>query len=402
MTLRASAGFSNEQDATKAAQQATHQVLSHLDNQTPRMVIACATCQYDQSALVHSITTILGSTPLIGCVTSHVFSNQADPTDTGVVLLALYDEYMHATVAIKQGLRSKHTQVAEQVSTALEPLIPPYDHTEHAIALTLADGLNGAPYLDDVLQHVTTRFGPFCPIVGGAIGTINKNDNDGGGTLFTNDHVQDDSLAIALITTPSPVGIGVRHGWKRLSQRLLITRSEGNRIYQLDNRPALDVYREYVPHLPLSHENFIEYSVQYPLGFVLIDNELLLRVPVHAYYDGSIELLGTLPGNAVAYIMESQNGALLDATQRAALYAVQSLGNVPIAAAFVLICGTRAEVLKEYAATEMTMIRTIIGESTPMIGMYSLGEFAADSGPVHIHHNSVVVCAIGAYTTTHL
>lgn len=398
MTLRASAGFSNEQDATKAAQQATHQALFHLGNQQPRMVIACATCQYDQSTLVHTITTMLGSTPLIGCFASHVFSNQTAPTATGVVLLALYDERMHATVAIEQGLRSQHAQVAEQVSTVLEPLVPPHENEEHAIAITLADGLNGASYLDDVLKQVTTRFGPFCPIVGGAIGTINS----GIGTLFTKDHVQNDSLAIALVTTPSPIGVGVRHGWKRLSQRLLITRSEGSRIYQLDNRPALDAYREYVPHLPLTHENFIEYSVQYPLGFVLIDNELLLRVPVQAYPDGSIEFLGTLPGNAVAYIMESQNDALLDATQRAALHAVQALGDVPVAAAFVIICASRADALKEYVSTEMNIIRTTIGESTPMIGMYSLGEFAADSGPVHIHHKSVVVCAIGTHTMTHL
>jgi FIST N domain len=43
------------------------------------------------------------------------------------------------------------------------------------------------------------------------------------------------------MTTP---GIGVRHGWRPTGEPMLVTRSGGNRVYSLDDRPALDVYLE--------------------------------------------------------------------------------------------------------------------------------------------------------------
>src|SRR4029077_12065055 len=42
----------------------------------------------------------------------------------------------------------------------------------------------------------------------------------------------------------APFGIGVRHGWRRTGEPLLVTGSSGSRILTLDDRPALDMYLE--------------------------------------------------------------------------------------------------------------------------------------------------------------
>src|SRR5207248_1356060 len=46
----------------------------------------------------------------------------------------------------------------------------------------------------------------------------------------------------AAIASDAPMGIGVRHGWRRVGAPMLVTKSEGSRVLTLDDAPALDVY----------------------------------------------------------------------------------------------------------------------------------------------------------------
>jgi hypothetical protein len=48
----------------------------------------------------------------------------------------------------------------------------------------------------------------------------------------------------------------------------------------------------------------------------------------------------------------------------------------------------------------LTRIQAIVGQDTPLIGMYSFGEVAAAEGPVCFHNKTVVVCAIGKEART--
>jgi hypothetical protein len=57
---------------------------------------------------------------------------------------------------------------------------------------------------------------------------------------------------------------------------------------------------------------------------------------------------------------------------------------------------TRPPLLGDKTATEITRIRDVLGHETPMIGMYSFGEFAADGAPVAFHNKTIAICAIGA------
>ena len=47
-------------------------------------------------------------------------------------------------------------------------------------------------------------------------------------------------IGIAL-GSDAPIGIGMAHGWHRLDPPMIITKSSGSRIYEIDDEPALDV-----------------------------------------------------------------------------------------------------------------------------------------------------------------
>jgi hypothetical protein len=54
-----------------------------------------------------------------------------------------------------------------------------------------------------------------------------------------------DAVVAAGIASAGPLGIGVRHGWRRVGESMLVTSSAGNRICTLDDRPALEELREF-------------------------------------------------------------------------------------------------------------------------------------------------------------
>ncbi len=55
-----------------------------------------------------------------------------------------------------------------------------------------------------------------------------------------------DAIVGAAIGSDTPIGIGVRHGWRTVAEPMLVTSSANNRIFTLDDRPALDVYQTLV------------------------------------------------------------------------------------------------------------------------------------------------------------
>jgi hypothetical protein len=81
--------------------------------------------------------------------------------------------------------------------------------------------------------------GAGVPLVGGSAGDDLKMTRT---FQLYDDQVLTDAVVAAGIASDAPLGIGVRHGWRRVGEPMLVTGSGGNRVYTLDDRPALDVY----------------------------------------------------------------------------------------------------------------------------------------------------------------
>ena len=81
------------------------------------------------------------------------------------------------------------------------------------------------------------------PLVGGCAGDDLKMTRT---FQFYGDRVLTDSVVAAGIASDAPLGIGVRHGWRRVGEPMVVTGSTGNQVFTLDDQPALDVYLERV------------------------------------------------------------------------------------------------------------------------------------------------------------
>jgi hypothetical protein len=86
---------------------------------------------------------------------------------------------------------------------------------------------------------------------------------------FHGDDVLTDAVVAAGIASNAPLGIGVRHGWRRVGEPMLVTASADNRVYTLDDRPALDIYLEQLgldEPADRDQEGLARLALTHPLG----------------------------------------------------------------------------------------------------------------------------------------
>src|SRR5262249_10943664 len=106
--------------------------------------------------------------------------------------------------------------------------------------VVLADGLNGVG--EELVNQIMSATRPFQQVVGGAAADDGafKARLVGGGA-----DAHGDGAAVLHTFSRTPWGVGVDHGLKPTTRPMRVTRAQRNVVYQLDGRPAFDVYREY-------------------------------------------------------------------------------------------------------------------------------------------------------------
>ncbi len=101
-------------------------------------------------------------------------------------------------------------------------------------------------------------------------------------------------------------GAVLDHGYKVPSRMITATSTEGNRIIQIDWRPAFEVYQA-MGHLlhgvEITRENFYQFGVHFPFGILRANGTLLVRIPVALEQDGSLRCAGEVPANSVLTLL---------------------------------------------------------------------------------------------------
>ncbi len=171
------------------------------------------------------------------------------------------------------------------------------------------------------------------------------------------------------------VGCGSLGGWDPFGPERLITRSEGNILYELDGKPALALYKAYLG----------EYARDLPASGLLFP--LSLRTPTHkaglvrtilAVDEDrqSMTFAGDVPEGTYARLMKANFERLIDGATLAARTSCDALGAPTPELALLISCVGRKMVLKQRIEEEVESVREIFGAGTVLTGFYSYGEIS--------------------------
>jgi hypothetical protein len=183
-------------------------------------------------------------------------------------------------------------------------------------------------------------------------------------------------------------------GWIPFGPERIITKSEGNILYEIDGQPALNLYKKYLGEkaIELPHA-----SLLYPLNVTPEGKkEPVVRTILNINNDDqSMILAGDVPMNSRVQLMMASVDGIATGAKIAAEFAMKNRKTNPELAILVSCIG-RKLVMSQRVEEEVEHVRETIGEKIPMTGFYSYGEMAPfnESTSCELHNQTMTLTLI--------
>jgi len=328
------------------------------------------------------------SAQIIGCTTA------GEITADGV-----YDESVHITAMLweRSSLRFIEKPVNSMAqSHALGSLLASeLQQDDLRGVFVLSDGLNvNGSELVEGIQEVL----PHVPITGGLAG---DNANFTQTYLLNNDHVLDKVvIAVGIYGKDAVITSGAMGGWKPYGPPRKVTRAIKNIVYELDNKPALPLYKMYIGHyantLPASGLNF-------PFAIMTEDKKINVIRTLLAVNDAdsSLTFAGNVENGSTVRFLKSDHDMLVNGASEAARQIIEKDVNLnDRALAICVSCVGRKLVMAEQVSDEVYAIQRLLGPQTGITGFYSNGEVCSGEDDEHsqLHNQTMTI----AYLSEHM
>lgn len=192
-------------------------------------------------------------------------------------------------------------------------------------------------------------------------------------------------------------GAILEHGYHAPEQTSYATSTSGNRISQIDWRPAFEVYREMVRAQygeEVTAENFYQYGVHFPFGIVRANHHVLVRIPVMLAEDGSLFCVGEVPPNSVLTLLKAPTVHTGETLQRLSNGLNRMDGGTDGAELLLFYCaGRRLHLGLEKATTELEQFHDMT-RASQVAGALSLGEIGGSTLQGYpLFHNATLVAS---------
>jgi hypothetical protein len=397
MSLELGIGVSAHADVLVAGQEAAKQMVEHLGSERPGLVLVFSSIRFADARVLKGVRSVTGGSPLIGCSDAGGI-RVSGASKRAVTVIGLGGEGLTFHTSVTRGLATDPEAAGLRLSRDLNDAVR---RPDAKLALLFSDGLTAN---NSALLRGLVSSGWKLPVVGGAA----ADDFFFQRTYqFFNDEVLTDAATAAVICGDLRVGVGVRHGWMPLGRPRKVTRAQGHVIYQLDHRPAVSIYEDYlgIKKEELLEDPLAQWAMAYPLGTAIGgQQELLLRDAIRVGKAGSLICTGEIGRGSAVRLMIGGYESALEAAQQAAHDAIEQIGRQRLKGAIVLSSAARQKMLGSEYQGEIDVVRDALGGSgVRMGGFYTYGEFAPLQGAkgkrivgTNTYHNdSLVILALG-------
>ncbi|WBX72635.1 FIST C-terminal domain-containing protein [Tenacibaculum pacificus] len=201
-------------------------------------------------------------------------------------------------------------------------------------------------------------------------------------------------IAVGLYGESLEVSSAIKGGWTPFGPERIVTKSKGNILYELDKKPALDLYKKYLgdksKELPAA-------ALLYPLKVKSTnDKQSIVRTILNINEsDNSMILAGDILENSKVQLMMTNVDNIVNAAELAAINASESRKNKPELAILVSCIG-RKLVLDQRVEEELEEVVATIGNKVTVCGLYSYGEIAPFNGEndCQLHNQTMTITLI--------
>lgn len=189
-------------------------------------------------------------------------------------------------------------------------------------------------------------------------------------------------------------GHGSKAGWRIFGPERRVTRSQENVLYELDGRPALELYKQYLGEraadLPAS-------ALLFPLSIRegAEDKQIVRTILSVDEASQSMTFAGDIPQGSFAQLMRASFAGLVDGASEAAAKARVSGPELDDTLSVAISCVGRRLVMGEYTEDELDAALEVLPKGTKQIGFYSYGEISPfATGYCDLHNQTMTVTTI--------
>lgn len=308
----------------------------------------------------------------------------------------LHDDTLSVAVA-----RFETSQLAQASATVAAPadsfaagsaLAERLTRDDLAAILVLSDGLNVNG--SELVKGLNSRLSDKVVVTGGLAGDGDRFRRTW--TVGDGPPRSDAVSAVALYGDRLRVGHGSRGGWDAFGPERVVTRSRDNVLYELDGKPALQLYKQYLGEraagLPAT-------ALLFPLALRSHsgDDKLLVRTVLAVdEAEQSMTFAGNVPQGSLAQLMRANFERLIEGASNAATQTLRESGSSTSPTLSIAIsCVGRRLILGQRAEEEIEAALAELPPRTRQVGFYSYGEISPfASGHCDFHNQTMTLTTI--------
>ncbi len=315
---------------------------------------------------------------VVGCSTSGQITGSSLRDDALSVAIVRFDETRLAKAAADVTCAADSLAAGEKLGAELAA-----DDLRGVFVLSDGLNVNGSK----LVAGLTGAVGSEVVVTGGLAGDGDRFQR----TWVVDDGVRNEGrvVAVGMYGDSVRIGSGSQGGWGIFGPERIVTRSEGNVLYELDGKPALDLYKQYLgdlaADLPAS-------ALLFPLAARCgQEGEQLVRTVLAVdEADQSMTFAGDIPEGWRAQLMRSSPDRLVDGAASAAMESGSGFVPAGPTLGIAISCVGRRLVLGERTEEEIEATLAALPAGSELIGFYSYGEIAPSAGGASDLHNQTM------------
>jgi hypothetical protein len=182
------------------------------------------------------------------------------------------------------------------------------------------------------------------------------------------------AVAVGFYGDAIRVGHGSMGGWDYFGPERRVTKSAGNILHELDGRPALGLYKEYLGELA---SGLPATGLLFPLSLKKPgESKSLVRTILGVdHREQSLIFAGDVPEGHTVQLMQANFDSLVDGAEGAAAHAIRN-GSIEPSLCVAISCVGRRLVLGERTEDELEATKQAFPGSMVQVGFYSYGEIS--------------------------
>ena len=378
--LKVVIGWSDEPDTGEATKFALDMAVASLDGQSAQAAMVYAGVDFDLDIVAKEIKARFPDLLVVGCTTDGEIAGGEGFLEDSLVITLFASDSIQFTVGIGRNA------ISDPLTAAKDAVAMAHAGSENApsLCISLLEGLG--TNIHHLVEGIRSAVGADVPVVGGAAGDQLRFE---GTRPMCGDVVTSDAVVVLMLHGPLVVSTGVSTGYTPLGQSHPVTKADGPVVHQIDDRPAADLYADYLQ----------QPSIFYPLA---VQDEtrqsLVLSSPLNFDADtGAIHMVNPVAQDSMVQLATASREEIVDAARNSVGQAFAGFGEGKVDAALLFSCAGRRATLGTRTGEEYAAIKNVIGENVPTAGFYCYGEIAPDfnGGQPLTHTNAFVAVLLG-------